>query len=140
MNKRTGTLFLIPLTLLTLAFSSSPTSSSPGDELIGIWDGAVFVKGNPIGVDLEITQVKVNVNGGVFHYGEPRACRLNTAFITADGERYWFALKESTGGYCDKLEGKRLLLAPQPDERSLTYEIDTRSSGGENESATLNKR
>lgn len=140
MKKQSKSLFFIPLIALTLAFSSSPPMTASADEsLIGTWQGAAFVKESPIGVDLEITQVKVNTNGGVFHYGEPRACRLNVAYITTNNGVYWFAMKESTGGYCDKLDGKNITFKPDPDQKQLTYEIAASQSGGETESATLQK-
>jgi hypothetical protein len=138
MNWRIRSFFLIPLIAVAIVFSSAPPSSAE-EQLIGTWEGAVFVNDKPIGVDLEITQIRTNTNGGVFHYGEPRACRLNIAYITVNKGSYWFALKESTGGYCDKLEGKRMQLVPVVDQSALNYEIEASRLGAEKETGTLQK-
>jgi hypothetical protein len=138
MNRRIRPLILIPLIALSITFLSTQPSSAE-EPLIGTWEGAVFVNGRPIGVDLQITQIKTNANGGVIHYGEPRACRLNIAYITVNKGSYWFALKESTGGYCDKLDGKSIQLMPVSDQPTLNYEIEAIKPGAEKETATLQK-
>ncbi len=126
------------LALLAFACLNTPLSSA-AEPLLGTWEGAVFTNSAPIGVDLEINLVKTNTKGGVFHYGEPRACRVNIVYITVDKGVYWFAMTESSGGYCDKLDGKHLKLTPASDRASLNYAIDATQSGAKKESATLQK-
>ena len=138
MNKQLRSLSISVSALLAFALFNTPLSSA-AEPLIGTWEGAVFINGTPIGVDLEINLVKTNTKGGAFHYGEPRACRVNIVYITVDEGVYWFAMTESSGGYCDKLDGKHLKLTPASDRASLNYAIDATQSGAKKESAMLHR-
>lgn len=95
-------------------------------ELIGSWVGAIIVDNVPIGIDLTIQEVKVNNEGGEIHYGEPRACRLAIVYTTMHESYYWFSLKNSTGGFCDKLESGRLKLKLK-DSNHLTFETTSKA-------------
>jgi len=123
---------------LLLIFSISAANAS--DKLIGSWTGAVFVDDAPIGMDLKISQVKTNINGGVLHYGEPRGCRLNIAYIAESNHSYWFTMKESTGGFCDKLAGQRIIFKLSDGDSSLDFEISSKKPNVPNESGSLSKQ
>lgn len=95
--------------------------------LQGNWAGSIMGDNAPIGIDLTIKEVKVNKEGGELHYGEPRGCRLTIVYTAVQESYYWFALKNSTGGYCDKLESGHLKLKLK-DSGHLSFETTTRSS------------
>jgi hypothetical protein len=137
MEKRLRSLPLAALAALCFALILPAVSSA--ETLIGNWEGAVIVDSAPIGVDLKIDLLKTNMKGGVFHYGEPRACRLSVVYITIDNSVYWFAMTESSGGYCDKLDGKHIKLSLGDGSTSLEYEIIAGQSAGKRESATLQR-
>jgi hypothetical protein len=123
------------LAVLAIIFSSPIRAETP-DFLLGSWAGSTMTDSGPIGVDMKLNTIKVNVKGGEFHYGEPRACRLQMAYIASDSNKHWFALSEPTGGYCDKLFGKRIVLIQGDDPSSIQYEL---KPDGTSETGNLQK-
>lgn len=129
-------LFALFCVILMLAGASLSHAGTPG-FLLGNWAGATYVDEEPVAVDMAVTLIKPNVKGGKFHYGEPRACYLHMAYVISEGDLHWFALSESNGGFCDKLDGRKIKFAPAEEESSIHYELSMASG---RETGTLRKQ
>ncbi len=124
---------VISLILLTGVPLSSHARSG---DLAGEWMGFVENNGEKIKTTLKVESAGGGGKTYSLHYGPPRSCKLEAEAITEEKEDpVELALKEASGGFCDKLWRGKMTLERQS-KKSLLMVIKSKT-GAIDESSTL---
>lgn len=93
--------------------SPPPAGTDDPRPLLGAWAGSVAgAEASRIGVRLDVGGVEPGDRQSTLRYGSPRQCTVALAYEGAIGPVHYFSIRESPGGYCDRLAGGYLWARP----------------------------
>jgi hypothetical protein len=91
-------------------------------QLVGEWAGPATASRPPIRFEVSVRQGTIGDEAAQLHYGAPRSCQLTAEYSGIWSEQAAFGIKNSTGGYCDRLIGGLITMKTDGDG-ALTFGI-----------------
>jgi hypothetical protein len=85
------------------ACDAAAQTATPLADAAGRWAGTTPFKDRPVPTQLEIAGSSPGTASAQLHYGEPVACRVTARYAGLNSTGTVFAIRNSTGGYCDRL-------------------------------------
>ncbi|MBE9529835.1 MAG: hypothetical protein IMF00_01070 [Proteobacteria bacterium] len=112
------------LTCLACAFDQMPEES----DFTGIWKGHTIQGDIPVDLTVAVCPDNSSTVCYDFHYGAPKSCSLTAEKKKLEKSTLTLVIKETSGGYCDKLWRGTIILK-MLDEKYIDVQIEDSKQG-----------